>query len=264
MHANSQSNPPGTSGIRRLIVLGASNLTRGFSSVVATARAAWGPEVEVLAALGHGRSYGVSSCVVCRTLPSILDAGLWRDLESRPALPTRGLVTDVGNDILYGYPPRQILDWVAESLARLRRHTSDIVVTDLPLVSVRRLTSAKFLLLRGILFPPCRLSLTQTLDRAEQVSAGLATLAVDHGARFVQPDPTWFGFDPIHVRGSAQGPAWRRMLACPETTPPVGGSRFEALRLALLRPERRWLFGVERRCPQRGDAMPRGGRVWLY
>ena len=95
--------------IGRVVALGASNLTRGFQTVVATSRAEWGPNVEVLAALGHGRSYGVPSRLVVRTLPGILESGLWHGLESRPEVATRGLVTDVGNDILYGSSAEQTL-----------------------------------------------------------------------------------------------------------------------------------------------------------
>src|SRR5216684_5160352 len=127
--------------VARVVALGASNLTRGFQTVVSTARAAWGPGVEVLAALGQGRSYGAQSRLLVRTLPGILECGLWRDLESRPQLPTRALVTDVGNDVLYGFSAEQILDWVAEALGRLCRLNADIVVTDLPLASIRRVSS---------------------------------------------------------------------------------------------------------------------------
>ena len=62
--------------VARAVALGASNLTRGFRTVVSAARAAWGPEVQVLAALGHGRSYGAPSRVPFRTLPGILESGL--------------------------------------------------------------------------------------------------------------------------------------------------------------------------------------------
>jgi hypothetical protein len=100
--------------VGRVVALGASNLTRGFQTVVATARAAWELDVEVVAALGHGRSYGSSSRLVVRTLPGILESGLWRQLEWSPQVPTRALVTDVGNDILYGFSAPQILGWVDE------------------------------------------------------------------------------------------------------------------------------------------------------
>ncbi len=31
-----------------------------------------------------------------------------------------------------------------------------------------------------------------------------------------------------------------------------------------MRPEREWLFGVERGSPQAGVALARGGKVWLF
>ena len=160
-----------TTDVGRIVALGASNLTRGFQTLVSTARGAWGPYVEVLAALGHGRSYGAPSRLVFRTLPGILESGLWRELESRPQVPTRALVTNVGNDILYSFSAEKTLAWVAEALGRLARFTRDIVVTDLPLASIRRLSRTKFLVFRSILAPSCRLSLAQVLETAERVNA---------------------------------------------------------------------------------------------
>src|SRR5262245_5138718 len=249
--------------IARVVALGASNLTRGFPTVVSTARAAWGPDVEVLAALGHGRSYGARSHFVFRALPGILESGLWPDLESRPHVITRGLVTDVGNDILYGFSAEQTLAWVDEALGRLSRVTQDIVLTDLPLFSIRRLSSLKFLAFRSILVPSCRLSLAQVLDTAERVNDGLAKLAATRGTKFVQLEQGWYGFDPIHIRPSLWRPAWQQILGAPQPSS-NGGSTVEGLRLYLMRPERRWMFGVERFTPQTGASLPLGGRVWLY
>jgi len=143
--------------IARVVALGASNLTRGLHTVVSAARAEWGPEVEVVAALGHGRCYGAQSRVLIRTLPAILQAGLWRQLESFSAAPTRALVTDVGNEILYGFSAEQTVASVEEAVVRLQQFNRDIVLTDLPLVSIRRLSRAKFLAFRSILVPSCRL-----------------------------------------------------------------------------------------------------------
>ena len=250
--------------VGRVVALGASNLTRGFQTVVSTARVAWGPRVEVLAALGHGRSYGVRSRLVFRALPGILESGLWSELESRPHVVTRALVTDVGNDILYGFSADQTLAWVAEALRRLSRLTEDIVVTGLPLASVRRLTSLKFLAFRSILVPSCRLSLAQVLDRTECVNVGLAQLSSELGAKFLQPDPAWYGFDPIHVRPSMWRQAWQRVLGAQPQASLIGVSTVESVRLYLMRPERRWMFGLEQFTPQSGVGLPSGARVWLY
>jgi len=251
--------------VGRVVALGASNLTRGFQTVVATARNAWGPQVEVLAALGHGRSYGAQSrFAFCRRLPGILESGLWSELESRPPLATRALVTDVGNDILYGFSAEQTLAWVEEAIRRLNRMTRDIVLTELPLASIRRLSNLKFLALRSALVPSCRLSLVEVLDAAERVNLGLARLSAASGARLSRPDPAWYGFDPIHVRPSLWRHAWQQILGAQPVDTSDGITGFESLRLYLLRPERRWLFGIEQFTPQSGVALPSGGRVWLF
>ncbi len=250
--------------VARVVALGASNLTRGFQTVVSTARAAWGPGVEVLAALGHGRSYGARSQLLFRTLPGILESGLWSELESRPRVATRGLITDVGNDLLYGFSAEQTLGWVEEALGRLSRVTQDIVLTDLPLASIRGLSSLKFLAFRSILVPSCRLSLAQVLERAELLNTGLAKLSAARGAKFFRLDPAWYGFDPIHVRPALWRPAWQQILGAHPQASSNGAPTVESLRLYFMRPERRWVFGIEQFTRQSGVTLPSGGRVWLY
>ena len=249
--------------VSRVVALGASNLTRGFKAVVSAARAAWGPEVQVLAALGIGRSYGAPSRVVVRTLPGILESGLWRTLESLPELPTRALVADVGNDILYGSSAERILAWVEEALSRLQRVTRDIVITDLPLVSIRRLSQARFLVFRSILFPSCRLSLDRVLEIAERVNAGIAELSAARGVRLFRLNPAWYGLDPIHIRPSLWRSAWQEILDA-RSAASESSSLLEGLTLYLMPPERRWILGVEQFTPQSGVALPSGSRVWLY
>src|SRR5262245_61538357 len=79
----------------RIVLLGASNLTRGISTAVETAGTLLGRPLEVLAAFGHGRSYGMSNCVLGRSLPGIVECGLWRSLAALPPAPTSALVTDI-------------------------------------------------------------------------------------------------------------------------------------------------------------------------
>jgi hypothetical protein len=247
--------------IARVVALGASNLTRGLRTVVAAARAAWGADVEVLAALGHGRSYGAPSRLIFRTLPGILESGLWLALDSLRKIPTRALVTDVGNDILYGFSAARILEWIEEVLARLKRQTNDIILTDLPLARARRLSRAWFWTMRSIIVPSCRLSLAQALKTAEQVNTGLASLSTTHGIKLFRLKPEWYGIDPIHIRPSYWRSAWLEILGAHSS---ADNSPFEGLRLYFTPPERRRLFGIEQRTPQTGARLPAGGRLWLY
>jgi hypothetical protein len=231
---------------------------------VSSARSTWGADVEVLAALGHGRSYGAPSKFIVRTLPGILKSGLWVELERRPPIATRGLVTDVGNDILYGFSVERTLGWVEEALLRLKAVTKDIVLTDLPLAGIHRLSNLKFLAFRSVLVPSCRLSLSQVIERSELVNEGLVKLSEAHCTKLVRLDPAWYGFDPIHVRPSLWRTAWQQILGVQPQTKSTRGSAIESVKLYLLRPERRWLFGMDQFTPQSGVALRSGGQVWLY
>jgi len=145
----------------------------------------------------------------------------------------------------------------------LQQFTRDIVLTDLPLVSVRRLSQAKFLLFRSLLVPSCRLSMGQVLEATERVSSGLAEMSAARGATLVQLDPTWYGFDPIHIRPSLWRRAWQEILGV-RPSAGIRRSKLEGLRLYFMPPERQWLFGQERFSPQSGVALRSGARVWLY
>ena len=85
----------------RVVLLGASNLTRGISTAVETTRRAVGGPAEYFIAMGHGRSYGARSRVMGRGLPGITECGLWGALGDDHS-PTYALLTDVGNDVAYG------------------------------------------------------------------------------------------------------------------------------------------------------------------
>ncbi|MDH5668838.1 MAG: hypothetical protein OEY86_12575, partial [Nitrospira sp.] len=156
------------------------------------------------------------------------------------------------------------LGWVEESLIRLKRLTDDIVLTDLPLESVRRLSNGKFVAFRTALVPSCRLPLAHVIERAEQVNEGLAVLAKTYGARFFHLDPAWYGVDPIHIKPSLWRPAWQQILGAQPQTEFGKASGLEGMQLYLMRPERRWLFGREQITPQSGTVLRSGGKVWLY
>jgi len=158
--------PPSPTPVLRAVFLGASNLKRGLPALYgAFRRAAPGP-VEVLAACGHGRSYVGWSRIGwgVRALPGIApgDApgspdgagcGLWRALERLGPLPTVALLTDVGNDLLYGPPVDAILAGVALCIDRLQELGAAVVCTPLrvpteSLVALARTLNVKSMMQR--------------------------------------------------------------------------------------------------------------------
>jgi hypothetical protein len=251
----------------RLVLLGASNLTLSFPWVVKLAQGLWGDSIEILAALGYGRSYGMQSRVLGRVLPGILQSGLWVQLEKDGLKPTSAIVTDIGNDILYDAPVPQILDWVTECVRRLQSVRAKIVLVDLPLANLAYLPEWRFTLCRSILVPSCCLSLAEVAWRARAVSKGLAHLAAETGAVLVIPRPEWYGFDPIHIRPSKWEAAWQSILepgnqnVSFNSTPKA--KVLDWVRFQLSLPEKQWLFKWEMRKPQPGLRM-KGSRIWLY
>ena len=246
--------------MRRLVLLGASNVRRGLPVVVQTARAGGGTAFEIFGAFGHGRSYGKRSCIPFRCLPGILECGIWEALGRADRAESAAVITDVGNDLLYGEAPQTILGWVAECVRRLP--AARTTITGLPLKGLEALGPGRYLLLRSIFFPSSRQTHRRVISAAEEVDAGLRALAAAAGARFVEPEPAWYGADPIHVRRTAFGTAWVRILGSPIASPPI--ARPEAIRLLFAAPERRWIFGIERRRAQPALVRRDGTRVFLY
>lgn len=252
---------------RRVIVLGASNVTRGLPAFCRAAAKAWGAPLDILAAIGHGRSYGQPSSVLGRVLPSIRSCELWDDWQAREPLPTAALITDIGNDIVYGSKPAQIADWVRECVERLLPHCDRIVITGLPLESVSRVGPRRFRILRAMIFPGSRLTLEQALASAEELHERVAEIAKSLELGWSDPDRSWFGFDPIHIRRRYWDVAWPQMLASWGGNPALTITSDHSLSgwtAARLRPKYRWMFGKPQQTPQPAWHGPDGSRLSLY
>ena len=61
----------------------------GLSTVVETARHAWGQPLEVLAAIGHGRSYGSPAACWDARCRGLSQCGLWKNWKPAPLFPRR-------------------------------------------------------------------------------------------------------------------------------------------------------------------------------
>ena len=252
----------------RVVLLGASNLTRGISTAIETARLILGARLEVSAAMGHGRSYGMRSRVLVRSLPGIVECGLWDALAGGDsALPTYALITDVGNDILYGAEPERIVEWVARCIDRLGKHHARIIVTHLPMGSIVGLPRWKYHVVRTVLFPGCRITHEQALARAGELDCRLRGLIADYEICPVEMDRAWYGFDPIHIRMRFWPQAWGRILGGwnDQARPIAAGNslrRWATLRRAM--PERWWLMGMDRHTPQPAARLPDDTTVSLF
>jgi hypothetical protein len=211
----------------RLVLCGASNLTLGLGLAVDLARARLGGPVDVLAACGLGRSYGVESRVLTRVLPGIDRCGLWSALATRP--PTHCVVTDLGNDLAYGTAAKVVARWLEGTLERLSVPGARGSVGGLPLASLRAIGNFEFQFWKAVLFPSRPIERARLLAEAEELEAHAQELAKKFGWSFVESDPSWYGRDPIHHARSQRERAWRALLA------PLGGEPAAPLQLSARR-----------------------------
>ncbi len=250
----------------RAILLGASNLRAGLPVVVDSLRRHAGGAVEILTACGHGRSYGAwSRYLFVRRLPGILGCGLWPALEERPPLRTIALLTDVGNDLVYGVPVERIASWIETCLDRLARHQAEIVMTLLPLRRLERLSPGQVKLATALLFPGRRPPWPGLLEQARELDERLQRMGRERGVRLVEPGADWYGIDPIHLRRSLRREAWNHIITHWRLDsralhqPPQDRTRIPLLGAAELN-----LFGVALRNSQPAKRLADGTTLSLF
>lgn len=252
----------------RIVLLGASNLTRSVSIAVETARLILGSPLECFLAMGHGRSWGRPSRVLGRTLPGIVECGVWRELAARPGLPTWALVTDIGNDVAYGADVGTIAGWVKTCLDRLEALRARVVVTSLPLPRLRRLSPLAFQAARAVFFPTRPIGRASALAAAEDLDRRVRAMAAARGAALVEQPLAWYGLDPLHIRRRDMPGAWVTILAG-WGAPARDGVRARpslARWIAIRRrtPEHWRLLGAPLGRPQPCGRLSDGSRLWMF
>lgn len=241
---------------RQMVLLGASNIAIGFPAILRLLQSGFPEPLHVFGAFGHGRSYGMWSTVLVRSLPGINTCGLWDELSrcDRQQSPTSALITDVGNDLLYGASVQQIGEWVDWCVEKLRSHGADVVMTRLPLASVRSLSVLRYNCTRTFFFPLSDLTWPVMIERACALDAQLMEIGTRHGIKLIEPPGAWYGFDPIHIRYTRLTTAWRYIFShwsgFDESAPLVRQSPVERGRIHLLRPAERRILRRPKRTPQ--------------
>jgi hypothetical protein len=234
----------------RVVLLGASNVAIAFPKIVRQLSAGLPGPLELFAAFGHGRSYCAWSRVLVRRLPAIDRCGIWADLEraaaERPAR-TLALLTDIGNDLIYGSAADILERHLVKCLTMLAAYEPELVVTRLPLTSIERLSALRYHSTRAIFFPRTRVTWPAMLERARETDRVLSNLGTRFSARLIDQPRAWYGFDPIHIRPRRRAEAWRTIFSgwpsFDSSRPIPRWSARHALRLRLAAPEERLLFG---------------------
>jgi len=253
---------------QRLVMLGASNLTRAFPIAVSMSQQVFATPLDFFVAKGHGRSFGkVSSCFGKKN-SGIFSCGIWRAIEQEKSMPITAFVTDIGNDLAYEVPVETVVEWVEACLDRLLALGARVVLSDLPLEVIRQLSETRYRCFRAILFPQCRLSWREMLQRTERLSERLQEVAQSRKIPLFVGRKEWYGLDPIHPRRRCYPEMWAQLLATiAETSSDLLQHRCSfatAWYLRCLRPESGSTFSFSRRASQPNGRLHDGSTISLY
>lgn len=199
--------------MQTIVIIGASNVTLSLPIIWSTLRRSLSEPFRLIVAAGHGRSFGIPNTVMNRTLPGILECGLWKTLDKLDdSTSIHAILTDVGNDLLYGINAAQTMSWVNETVDRLSHQSQNILITGLPIDSLNGLSKRRFDFFRGILFPNSTLTLDKALNEGQELHNQLLTFGNDQFSN-ATPEASWYGLDPIHIRRRCRREAWERYLS---------------------------------------------------
>ena len=183
-------------------------------------------------------------------------------------MPITAFVTDIGNDLAYEVPVETVVRWVASCLDRMLAIGAEVVLSDLPMEALRRVSATRYRLFRALLFPQCRLDWREMLNRAEQLSAGLRELAKSREVSVFTGRKAWYGLDPIHPSRRNHPEIWSQLLGLvvplssdlSQHRCPLGLAWY----LRSLRCESWSTFSISRRAPQPNGHLHDGSTIALY
>ncbi|MDA0835479.1 MAG: SGNH/GDSL hydrolase family protein [Planctomycetota bacterium] len=200
---------------RQIIILGASNVTISLPWLMENLPRGLPGPLDVIAASGHGRSYGARSRVLLRELPGILQSRLWSAIDEYSTLTQKrmALITDIGNDLLYGFSVEQIHGWLTDSINRLQALNAECIMTQLPLASVMKMSSSRYYATRALFFPSSSISWPTLKQRVYELDETVQKLGEQYGIHVIKPQEEWYSLDPIHVRWSKRCRAWTQIVS---------------------------------------------------
>lgn len=192
----------------RIQLYGASNLWLSRRAALAAARRRFEGPLEIGLACGPGRSYGLRAgnpLVRYRPLREV-------DFPQSSPVPTVAILSDIGNDIAYAQRPDTTVTWVRELAERLEAGGAEVVLTGVPVESLRGLPRWLFFILRSLYYSGQTVTHDDIMQRLDDLEGSLEEMARDHGYLFLATDSSWYGYDRFHLRSAFHEACWEGWL----------------------------------------------------
>jgi hypothetical protein len=195
------------------VLLGASNLARGYSALTRHI-SKYISAGEFLNALGPGRGYCARGGLLNFTYSPI---GECRVMESAKVYAERGfrmtvLLTDVGNDIMYGVPESSLIECLDTLIEKSLRMNAEVFLTSIHVDVSKDMGKTSFKLLKSIFYPNSPVTFDQADSAVKKLNHYLAEKSQQNErVHLVSGLGAFCGIDKIHYGLFKSHLAWSRV-----------------------------------------------------
>ena len=197
------------------IFLGASNLARSFYGLKrCITRCLFPRPVSFIHAMGPGRGYISQGGILNITYPPILHCDILKAAYNRRKINQQvvALITDIGNDIMYGVSAEEIIGGLKSLFSDLSELEANIFITSIPIDLKNDIGEFYFRILRQIFFPKSPAEYSQTSKTIEIVNQFI--LQSSNAKISVIDDMQQFcGIDKIHYSLLKSHLAWSHIAS---------------------------------------------------
>jgi hypothetical protein len=213
--SSSKISPIQASSPYLFVFLGASNLARGYRALADCLIQSLAPgPVEILHAMGPGRGYCSPGGIFNITYPPIGSSEILKSVQCRKEKARRviALITDIGNDIMYGVPAREIIACLNTLLQQLNALGAEVFVHPIPLDFSKDVSKRQFRILRSLFYPHSGIDYHKAKEAVDAINIFLRDKA--GGEIHLLPSTKDFcGVDKIHYSIFRSHRVWSEVAA---------------------------------------------------
>lgn len=194
------------------LLMGASNLARGYSMLSHTlSKSLENKNSKFLNALGPGRAVCARGGMFNFTYSPIKDCRVIEkaEKETKKASRTAVLITDIGNDLMYGISADTLIENLDEMINRMLGWDADIFLTSIHVDLKRDVSPRTFLFLRFFFYPGSKVTYEETDSFVVKVNEYLKEKSEkNERVHLITGMGSFAGLDKIHYSLSKTHSAW--------------------------------------------------------
>ena len=196
------------------IFLGASNLARSFHGLkYCIERCIFPRPASFVHAMGPGRGYVNRGGILNATYSPILNCGILEAVRNKKIKDQSvvALITDIGNDIMYGVSSEKIINGLQYLLNALGEFKTNIFITSIPVDLEKDISELHFHIIRQIYFPKSPVKYSQASNNIKAINKFILQSS-NKKITVINDMKQFCGIDKIHYSILKSQSAWSHVV----------------------------------------------------